>query len=129
MTGHGKTKKIGELYPGDNYTRIVHNLLPLATGYNTLDPSVPAENISMMSVFDGDGNLLAGPHFVPMLEIQIDYDWGNSGRNGKTVKNFVISGDEPERPPRYDRVGFPITLGTVPVMPLRPIEAASPEIS
>lgn len=83
----------------------------------------------MMSIFDGSGNRLAGPNFVPLLQIKIDYEWGEPAQQGKTVKNFMISADEGVHTWRDERLGIPIALGASPVTPLKAIEVASPEIS
>lgn len=126
---HGKQEIEGEIYPGEDYTRIVHNLLPGGSGYNSVHPKMPAKLIPKTTIRIGGQTVIDGPYFVPTLEIKVDYEWGDPIERGRTVKRFSISAVDPVYHERDERLGIPITLGAIPVTPLKAIEVASPEIS
>ncbi|MGB7655423.1 MAG: hypothetical protein WBL74_08070 [Novosphingobium sp.] len=121
----------GEYFPEGEYTRITHNLLPSGTGEDILFPKIEIEKIPMVQVYVGQGEDLkkvAGPHFVPTLEVMVDYHRGTSLRPAKTTKKFTISEDE-DRLYVGRRVAIPIHLGKVPLPQPKAIEHGIAEIT
>lgn len=128
ITDNGQKTRMGEFSPGHDKKRIAHNLLPGGTGYTSMHPTMEASQVFMVTIFI-NGQKIGEPNFVPTIEVQIEYEWGKPLTHGKTVKQFMVSAVDPARHSRDERLGIPITLGTVPVTQLKAIELKSPEIS